>query len=132
MKTLLAAVRTKLARVRAHSAQLAARLTVALTAMVLGTRSAFAALPVQKAPANNPGAGDWLGLIQGYLKDGFTVLALALGAGAFLWLAWGLIAKFNEARTGKAEWGTVGLYAVGAGGVAVLDVYLLNTAVTIL
>lgn len=128
MKTLLAAVRNKLARARAHFIAL----TATLTGFVLSTQNAVAALPTQKAPSNNPGAGDWLGLIQGYLKDGFIVLGLALGAGAFLWLAWGLIAKFNEARTGKAEWGTVGLYAVGAGGVAVLDVYLLNTAATIL
>jgi integrating conjugative element membrane protein (TIGR03745 family) len=93
---------------------------------------ALAALPTQSAPSTAPASGDWLGLIRGYAKDAAVVIALVLGAAVFAWLAWTVIAKFNEARTGRAEWGEVGLLAVIGGGVAIFDMYLLNTAMTIL
>ena len=44
------------------------------------------------------GAGDWIGLIQGYIKDGGLVLGLAIAVLGFLWIAYLGFAKFNEAR----------------------------------
>jgi len=40
------------------------------------------------------------------------------------------MSKFNEARSGKAEWGEVGLTAVVAAGVMVFISYLLGEAAT--
>lgn len=95
-------------------------------------RPALAALPSAAAPSTAPASGDWLGLIKGYAKDAGIVLGLVLAIGAFIWASWGLIAKFNEARTGRAEWGEVGLLAVGAGGILVLISYLLGVAAGII
>ena len=38
----------------------------------------WAALPTPVAPSTAPPAGDWIGLIQGYIKDGGLVLGLAI------------------------------------------------------
>jgi len=93
---------------------------------------AWAALPAPVAPSNAPAAGDWLGLIKGYLKDGGIVMGLAVAVAAFVWAAWSAIAKFNEARNGRAEWGEVGLLSVMAGGILIFDSYLLGTAASII
>lgn len=93
---------------------------------------AQAALPSPVAPSTAPPAGDWLGLIKGYGKDAGIVLGLLIGVAAFIWAAWAAIAKFNEARQGRAEWGEVGLLGVGAGGVLIFDSYLLATAAGII
>jgi integrating conjugative element membrane protein (TIGR03745 family) len=92
----------------------------------------FAALPTPVAPSTAPAAGDWLGLIRGYGKDAGIVIGLLIGIAAFVWASWAAIAKFNEARQGKAEWGEVGLLGVAAGGVLVFDSYLLGTAAGII
>ena len=38
----------------------------------------WAALPTPVAPSTAPAAGDWIALIQGYIKDGGLVLGLAI------------------------------------------------------
>ena len=44
-------------------------------------------------------------------------LVLIIAVAVFLWMSWILIAKFNEARRGQADWGEVGVVAVvGVGG----------------
>lgn len=88
----------------------------------------YAALPTAVAPSNAPKAGDWLTLIKGYAKDAGLVIGLVLAVVAFLWIAWITISKFNEARTGRAEWGEVGLTAVIAAGVMIFISYLLTEA----
>ena len=93
---------------------------------------ALAALPTPTAPSTAPPAGDWLGLIKGYIKDGGVVMGLAVAVAAFVWAAWAAIAKFNEARNGRAEWGEVGLLSVAAGGILIFDSYLLGTAAGII
>ena len=72
----------------------------------------WAALPTPVAPSTAPPAGDWIGLIQGYIKDGGLVLGLAIAVLGFLWIAYLGFAKFNEARQGKAEWAEVGVLGV--------------------
>ncbi len=91
---------------------------------------AQAALPTPVAPSTGAPAGNWLNLIQGYIKDGGLVLGLAIAVIAFLWIAYITIAKFNEARAGKAEWAEVGLTGVVAAAVMVFISYLLTEAST--
>ena len=104
----------------------------AYSALFLLTAPAWAALPTPTAPSTAPPTGDWLGLIKGYIKDGGVVMGLAVAVAAFVWAAWSAIAKFNEARNGRAEWGEVGLLSVVAGGILIFDSYLLGTAAGII
>ena len=96
--------------------------------LVVMSSLVHADLPEPTEPSTSPAAGDWLGLIKGYIKDGGLVIGLAVAVAAFVWAAWAAISKFNEARNGRAEWGEVGLLAIVAGGVLVFDSYLLGTA----
>ena len=109
-----------------------AAMSVALPAAMLLSSPVLAALPTPTPPSNGPAAGDWLGLIKGYIKDGGVVMGLAVAVAAFVWAAWAAIAKFNEARNGRAEWGEVGLLSVAAGGILIFDSYLLGTAAGII
>ncbi|MCD2452839.1 TIGR03745 family integrating conjugative element membrane protein [Methylicorpusculum oleiharenae] len=104
------------------------KLLAAATGLLLFSDQLVAALPTAVAPSNAPKAGDWLTLIKGYAKDAGLVIGLVLAVVAFLWIAWISISKFNEARTGKAEWGEVGLTAVVAAGVMIFISYLLTEA----
>jgi integrating conjugative element membrane protein (TIGR03745 family) len=90
--------------------------------------SAWAALPVPVAPSIAPAAGDWIGLIKGYIKDGGIVLGLAIAVLGFLWVAYLGFAKFNEARQGKAEWAEVGVLGVVGAVVLIFASYLLTEA----
>jgi integrating conjugative element membrane protein (TIGR03745 family) len=101
---------------------------VLLAGAALTVTPVFAALPAPVAPSTGPAAGDWLGLIKGYAKDAGLVLGLIVAVAGFVWVSYAAIAKFNEARTGKAEWAEVGLLSVAAGGVLILASYLLGTA----
>ena len=88
----------------------------------------WAALPTPVAPSTAPAAGDWLGLIQGYIKDGGLVLGLAIAVLGFLWIAYLGFAKFNEARKGKAEWAEVGVLGIVGAIVLIFASYLLTEA----
>jgi integrating conjugative element membrane protein (TIGR03745 family) len=88
----------------------------------------WAALPTPVAPSTAPPAGDWIGLIQGYIKDGGLVLGLAIAVLGFLWIAYLGFAKFNEARQGKAEWAEVGVLGVVGAIVLIFASYLLTEA----
>ncbi len=91
-------------------------------------QSVKADLPTPVAPSTAPPAGDWIGLIRGYIKDGGLVLGLAIAVLGFLWIAYLAFAKFNEARQGKAEWAEVGVLGiVGAIGL-IFASYLLTEA----
>lgn len=105
------------------------RIALWFTLFYMGSlQPVLAALPTQKAPSTSPAAGDWLALIEGYVKDAGLVVGLLLAVAIFLWIAWITISKFNEARAGRAEWGEVGLTAVIAAGVMVFTSYLLTEA----
>ncbi|KAA1192715.1 TIGR03745 family integrating conjugative element membrane protein [Pseudohalioglobus sediminis] len=88
----------------------------------------WAALPTPVAPSTAPAAGDWIGLIQGYIKDGGLVLGLAIAVLGFLWIAYLGFAKFNEARQGKAEWAEVGVLGIVGAIVLIFASYLLTEA----
>jgi integrating conjugative element membrane protein (TIGR03745 family) len=100
----------------------------AIPLLLLTSAAALGALPTPVAPSTSPPTGDWLGLIKGYIKDGGLIMGLAVAVAAFVWAAWSAIAKFNEARNGRAEWGEVGLLTVVAGAILIFDSYLLGTA----
>lgn len=108
------------------------RATTALPLLLVMSASALAELPTPVPPSNAPASGDWLALIKGYIKDGGLVMGLAVAVAAFVWAAWSAIAKFNDARNGRAEWGEVGLLAVIAGAILIFDSYLLGTAAGII
>ena len=95
---------------------------------LLPAQSVRAALPTPVAPSTGPAAGDWIGLIQGYIKDGGLVLGLAIAVLGFLWIAYLGFAKFNEARQGKAEWAEVGVLGIVGAIVLIFASYLLTEA----
>ena len=88
----------------------------------------WAALPTPVPPSTGPAAGDWIGLISGYIKDGGLVLGLAISVLGFLWVAYLAFAKFNEARQGKAEWAEVGVLGIVGAIVLIFASYLLTEA----
>lgn len=92
------------------------------------TPAVWAVLPTPVAPSTAPAAGDWLGLIEGYIKDGGLVLGLAIAILGFLWVAYLAFAKFNEARQGKAEWAEVGVLGIVGAVVLIFASYLLTEA----
>ena len=100
---------------------------VGLLAMSAG-QSVWAALPTPVAPSTAPAAGDWIGLIKGYIKDGGLVLGLAIAVLGFVWVAYLGFAKFNEARQGKAEWAEVGVLGIVGAVVLIFASYLLTEA----
>ncbi len=91
-------------------------------------QSVWAALPTPVAPSTAPAAGDWVGLIKGYIKDGGLVLGLAIAVLGFLWIAYLGFAKFNEARQGKAEWAEVGVLGIVGAVVLIFASYLRTEA----
>jgi len=95
---------------------------------------AHAALPSPTAPAGATGttSTDWLTVLGGYIKAGAVLLGLALSVVGFLWIAWASLAKLNEVRAKKAEWGEFGLYVGAGAGVLLFITYLLNQAAVVL
>lgn len=108
----------------------------ALTTMglvaIATTQSVWAALPTPVAPSTAPAAGDWIGLIQGYIKDGGLVLGLAIAVLGFVWVAYLGFAKFNEARQGKAEWAEVGVLGIVGAVVLIFASFLLTEAANVI
>ena len=92
----------------------------------------WAALPTPVPPSTAPAAGDWIGLIKGYIKDGGLVLGLAIAVLGFLWVAYLGFAKFNEARQGKAEWAEVGVLGIVGAIVLIFASYLLTEAASVI
>ena len=97
-------------------------------ALLFGTELVSAALPTPVPPSTSPGAGNWIALIKGYIKDGGLVLGLAIAVMGFLWVAYLAFAKFNEARQGKAEWAEVGVLGIVGAIVLIFASYLLTEA----
>jgi integrating conjugative element membrane protein (TIGR03745 family) len=104
----------------------------ALVALFFSTHAFAQGLPTPVPPSTAPAAGDWIGLIQGYIRDGGIALGLAIAILGFLWVAYLAFAKFNEARQGKAEWAEVGVLGIVGAIVLVFASYLLNEAANII
>lgn len=109
------------------------RLRLPLSALLaIAVPLAEAALPTPIAPSTGPSAGDWIGLIKGYIKDGGLVLGLAIAVLGFLWIAYLAFAKFNEARMGKAEWAEVGVLGIVGAVVLIFASFLLTEAARVI
>ncbi len=96
--------------------------------LMLSIDNALAALPTPVAPSTGAPNGNWLDLMKGYVKDAGLVIGLLIAVVVFLWMSWILIAKFNEARRGQADWGEVGVVAVVGVGVMIFISYILTEA----
>ncbi|MBK1674805.1 TIGR03745 family integrating conjugative element membrane protein [Ectothiorhodospira shaposhnikovii] len=76
--------------------------------------------------------GNWLQLIKGYIGDGAVILGLAIAIVGLLWVAYTAVAKFNECRTGKAEWSELGVLGIVGAAVLLFIMFLLNEAAKII
>lgn len=106
---------------------------MALLYLAISCHPALAdALPTVVAPTNGAGAGDFLGTIKGYIKDGGVVVGLALALLALLWIAYHFLYDLSEVRKGKKEMGELLALGVAGGGVLLIVVFLANAATTVI
>ncbi len=91
-------------------------------------QQAYAALPTAVPPTNGAANNNWLELLKGYIKDGVYLTALTISVAGFLWLSWIALADINQARSGRKEWGEVGVTVIAGAGVFAFVSYLLYQA----
>lgn len=106
-------------------------LTAASALYLTFSNSVYAALPTAPAPSNNADEGNMLEWLQGLATDGITLIALLLSAAGFVWLSWIALSEINQARSGRKEWGEVGVTIVGGAIVYLFVSYMLGQAVGI-
>lgn len=100
---------------------------------LLAFQNAHAQLPTPVDPSNGPSNGNYLSFMQGWTADAVDYVALAVSGAGFLWVAWILLSKFNEARqSNDPDWGSVGLTAVVAGALLAIVSFFLNEAIGVL
>lgn len=99
---------------------------------LIGQPALADALPTVVAPTTGPGAGDFLGTIKGYIKDGGVVIGLTLALCALLWIAYHFLCDLSEVRKGKKEMGDLIVTGVAGGGVLLVVVFLANAATTVI
>lgn len=95
------------------------------------SQSAYAALPTAPAPSNNADEGNMLEWLKGLATDGITLMALLLSAAGFIWLSWIALSEINQARSGRKEWGEVGVTIIGGAIIYLFISYMLGQAVGI-
>lgn len=91
----------------------------------LAAAAVWADIPTPKPPSTNPAAGDYLGLIKGYAKDGVAVASLVAGGLMLIGAAWATWAAFCKMQERQL---TTGQFAMSCGiGIVVvlLAMYLL-------
>ena len=97
------------------------------------TQKVFAELPQPIDPNGQDPNGNYVEFMQGWTGLAIAYIALAISGAGFLWVAWILLSKFNEARSSnEPDWGSVGLTAVIAGVLLVIVTYFLRQAITII
>lgn len=96
-------------------------------ALLLGGDASWAALPTPP-PVTGARAGDWLSMLQEYVRQGAELLGLIFSVGGFLWTGWVALAELNEVRSGRKEMGGAILSAVLAAVVFLWISYLLLQA----
>lgn len=108
-----------------------------VTAMFAGLfffpQLANAALPTAVDPTTGASGGNFVAWLTGWFGDSTESGALMISSAVFLWCAWIIVSKFNEARNAKEpDWGSFGLTAVVAGVVMVACTYILTEAVAVI
>lgn len=88
----------------------------------------YAGLPTAVPPSSGDAKGNWLELIKGYIKDGTLIVGLGISVCGFLWLSWIALADINQARSGRKEWGEVGVTVIGGAAVFLFVSYMLAQA----
>ena len=59
---------------------------------------AWAGLPTTVPPSGGTVSADVGGALQGYTDDGVLAVALLISVAAFVWIAWMVLTKLNDAR----------------------------------
>ena len=94
---------------------------------------ASSALPTAVDPSSGPSGGNFVSWLTGWFGDSTESGALMISSAVFLWCAWIIASKFNEARNAKEpDWGSFGLTAVVAGVVMVACTYILTQAIAVI
>ncbi len=106
-------------------------LAVVAGLVAVGQAQAQLPTPVDPTIGGAPG-GNWMQLIRGYIGDGAVVLGLAIATVGLLWIAYTGVAKFNECRTGRAEWSELGVLGIVGAAVLLFMMFLLNEAAQII
>lgn len=109
----------------------ASAVTAGMFAFALTADPALADLPTAVA-ASGAASGDYIEILKQYFKLGLLALGLIIAVIAFLNVGGGLLAMFNSFRTGRAELGDLGMFAVLGVVILVLVMYLLNEAAVII
>ena len=103
-------------------------LSTASALYLLICQNAYARLPTAVPPSTGDAQGNWLLLLKGYIKDGAVLGGLALSVCGFLWLSWIALADINQARSGRKEWGEVGVTVIGGAAAFLFVSYMLAQA----
>lgn len=100
---------------------------------LLACQTAYAEMPTAPSVGGvSSSDGSILKWFKGLMSEGIVILGFAIAAVGFVWVSWIVISDVNQARTGRKEWGEVGLTAI-AGALALLFVsYLLAKATGII
>lgn len=96
--------------------------------VAMATHSAWANLPAVEQGGHKlyKDDGNLIKVVSGYIAQGGKVLALAISVLGFIWVSYSALAKFNQCRTGKAEWAELGLLTVAAAAILVFITLLLT------
>ena len=107
------------------------RLCVILTGVLLSSRQALAQASLPELPGNvqgTAGQGDFIGVFENLAGQGLKALIVVIGAAAFVLVGWAIVAKFNECRAGRAEWGDAAVTAGGGAAILIFSTFLLTQA----
>ena len=109
--------------------------TRALPAAVAGAVAAvnnavYAALPA--VPAGTPAGSDYMTSMRDYIGIGIGLIALIIAGYAFISVAGGSVAKFQEWRAGKAELGDLKMVFVIGALLLFIVIYVLTQAVGVI
>lgn len=105
------------------------RTSVALTALLVFHHVAWAQARLPRVDGlGAPDDGNYMTLILFVVGLGIGVAAALLAGSAFLEVAGGIIAKFNEWRTGRAEAGDLKKIVVGGAVVLAIIILLVTIA----
>lgn len=76
--------------------------------------------------------GDWIGILTHNMDKLGAVLGLILSFTALIWASFMLVSKFQQAQSGKAEWGSVLVFAVATAGALGFCFFLIGKSESII